>query len=308
MDELMPFDLVYAASRFMPTFVLHTSEMYFPCDMESYLEACDLVDGESKAAVMAGPLTNHSLEEGVDGRHLNAPDRRYNLAIRGGGDNPIIKGCRTEDLDMDVPILVYGSRVRSSGHVLVHFVPFYAYNGPTAVLGGTLWMGEHEADIEHVTAELLPGDDDSYELLGCYLSRHGAEMYYRADVLEGDEGRQDHKRVYVARGSHAHYPTAGAHARMYRCAYDVTDDGVSWRPRRVTPVYPTGSPHYDASTMGFMRVRGYMGGGYGRGGVSNLCLKAWYTHGLESGVDSEYLTDDRLVGAGRRVRENAHRK
>ena len=72
-----------------------------------------------------------------------------------------------------------------------------------------------------------------------------------------------------------------------------------WRPKHLHPVFLPTHKEFDPSTMGFMNIVGYMGDGWSGGSVSNLCLKKWFIDGHDDIVDSEYLTDDKMIKSGR---------
>ena len=167
--------------------------------MSRYLEQCCLVNPTTKQVVQPAPLSNEKLDA------LCACCQTFDLELVGGVSNPMVDGAPSDTLDSEVPVLVHV--VLRGTKTYIQYVLFYAYNGATAVLGGALWMGQHQADLENVTAEVEDG-----ELKGYYLSHHGEETFYRVDELELREQRHV---IYVARGSHANYPRAQAYRRFY---------------------------------------------------------------------------------------------
>jgi hypothetical protein len=138
---------------------------------------------------------------------------------------------------------------------------FYAYNGPAKfhltvgrVVDDHVRMstcGRHYGDWEHVTLRLVRARETSglpWRLQDVYLSRHAFSKWLGGISALRFSGR--HPIVYVARDSHAHYPSAGV--QYYRrAAYkdfgigSVAVDLEDW----------TGNgPAFDTSEPGHYRI------------------------------------------------------
>lgn len=252
--------------------------------MENYLKECCLVNPSTKEIVKKPPLTQKSMDE------LCPCCQQFDLAIVGGLENSVIYGSSNPTMNDEAPVYVHV--VQNGGKLYIQYALFYAYNGATAVLGGALWIGEHQADIENVTAEI-----ENNELKGYYLSHHGDETFYSVEDLEK---HGDRVKIYVARGSHANYPAPKAYRRVYGCAWDVADaNGYLWEPKKYVYLVNPDEPGYNPETMGFMRLRGHMGDGLTSGSVLNLPSKNWWMKGHEDATDDDgHLTDRQLYKAG----------
>lgn len=264
----------------MPCFALHSGEKCNPGRIDAYLAECCLVNPATRQPVKKAPLSNVALDAFCECQ------QEFDLELLGGASNPVASGERNERLDAAVPVLVH---VVKDGHITyIQYILFYPYNGATPVLGGVFWAGAHQADLENVTAEVHGSD-----LKGYYLSRHGDEVFYRTEDLEERDGR---RVIYVARGSHANYPSAGSFRRVYGCAYDVTDShGCTWQPETFTQLFNPGEPEYNPATMGFLRLRGHLGDGLSGGAVLNLPSKSWWSKGhVDADEEPCNLTDTRI--------------
>lgn len=268
--------------RHMPVWAFHERERYFPVDMEAYLRQCVLVDPATRTVVQTPPLSSAVVDA------LPAAQHHMDLAILGGTTNPIVAG-KLADARPYVHVVRLGSKT------YIQYVVFCAYNGPTAVLRGALWMGAHQADLENVTAVL---DTQTGACTGYYLSHHGDETLVEPGDMLHDGARVI---VYSAEGSHAHYSRVGAHKRLRGCAYDQTSSmGVRWRPQNYQFLVNPGEPGYDPTTMGFLRLEGCMGDGLTGGSVDALPLKPWWLNGVaENAEEPADLTDTRLYAAGK---------
>jgi hypothetical protein len=101
----------------------------------------------------------------------------------------------------------------------IQFWFFYPFNGPGRVevcLSGQLCAygqlvesGRHYGDWEHVTLRFL---NSNKELVSVFMSAHGSGHWFGPDEFNNGLGFDgSHPVVYVAKYSHAHYPTVGYH-------------------------------------------------------------------------------------------------
>jgi hypothetical protein len=113
---------------------------------------------------------------------------------------------------------------------------FYPFNGPgraeVCMTGNDCvenhWsqIGRHYGDWEQVTVRV---DNRSKQLISVYMSRHGGgQSFFRTRFPEFNG---TNPRIYVAKYSHAHYPTAGVHdyERVYETEWFGATQSVDLR-------------------------------------------------------------------------------
>jgi len=108
----------------------------------------------------------------------------------------------------------------------LQFWLYYPFNGPGRVqvcIVGICYdsqlneSGRHYSDWEHVTLRIL---NSTRELVGVFMSEHGAGRWFvKRDFGSALSFSGTHPLVYVAKYSHAHYPTAGRH--YYKSPFDI---------------------------------------------------------------------------------------
>ena len=276
--------------RFCPWFQFHENERYFPMTLADYMQQCDVVQAAAPVGVVAykGPLTSALLDQLCNQQPpWTATPYTFNLALREGTNNPLVQQPPPRPTPM-MPVHV----VETATHVLIQYLMFYAYNGPSLLMH-RLWAGAHEADLESVRARV---NRQSGLLEGYYLSHHGDSTFVTVDQLDQVEGRPV---IYVAQNSHAHYPL-GRHAyrRHYGCCYDYTGQGLRWRPEQLVRWVDPDTPGYDPVTMGHLRWRGYLG----RTHVAAFRLHDWWDGstdrtnvGVLDAADDDPLSDRQLT-------------
>lgn len=87
-------------------------------------------------------------------------------------------------------------------------------------------VGSHKTDIEFVRVYY----DDNEKPVRYYLSQHGRDqgMYLNYDKMQ--KNMNDRVNVYVAKGTHAHYPYKSIWVRGFCFANDITGDAFTWNP------------------------------------------------------------------------------
>lgn len=253
-------NLQQLVKRIAPCFVFHPDESYHLVDMSDYLAECDWrVNGK---VVQPAPLSNALIDE-------KAKEHKEwcqgSLALKDGIQSSVLYGQK----DLKVPLMVHA--VEKGDYIYVQFITFYAFNGPLPVLGGWVWAGSHQADVEHVTAIVR---NTSMALEGYYLSHHGEETFVPCHQLTKDPTTNKYV-IYVAIGSHAHYATRGYFNRYYGATFDETAEGTHWVPRHFRYVCLSTEPGFNPETMGFMHIMGNLGNSH----VANLASKPWFMNG-----------------------------
>ena len=264
-------------ARYCPWFRFHPDEAYYPVSVSQYLAHCDLLDplGEVK---VPGPLTPLLLDQilMLHPEWTSTP-YQYNVALKLGSHNPLVtaRGAPNDTLAVHV--------VEDDTHVYIQYLMFYAYNGASLLLNA-FPMGAHEADLESVRAKVCKATG---ALEGYYLSHHGDATWVTPDELEKEKGQVV---IYVAKGSHAHYARPMATKRHYGCCYDYTGRGLLWSPRAFERLYEPGEAQYDPKTMGYLRLRGYLG----RNSVAAFCLHDWWDASADVPAEADPLSDEAL--------------
>lgn len=269
-DEATTAALIEACA---PTFHFHNGECDFPISVDRYLAHTVVIDRATRTVVEhLTPPTNAILDQ-------LCGDEVYDLER--------LAYLHTSAQALP-PTLIHVVRGDNST-LYLQYILFYANNGPSWVPLLSAWIGTHQADVEHVTVEVVDGRPVAY-----HFSRHSDSDEVRVPVEELEPGPTPLSyHVYVARGGHSHYEHAGTHSRLCGITADVCDEeGVSFRPTQFMRLYAPDTPGYDPTTMGFLRLRnGRLGGGLSAvgtwtdrlgivGRVINLSARRWWTHGI----------------------------
>jgi hypothetical protein len=144
-----------------------------------------------------------------------------NLTVRRRSDAPI---AAISPNDQPVPYLTIGQETRGDITYDVVTVSFYYKDNPATGPGWQLQptnpkMGYHPDDMEFISIYYLEGSPQKV-----FMSAHsvgGGNGTWTS--YENCEFRDGFLVVYVARNSHANYPTAGTQYRIYGFANDVTE-------------------------------------------------------------------------------------
>jgi len=146
-------------------------------------------------------------------------------------------------------------------YVDLQFWFFYPFNGPGkfhVTIGRVVddhvrvdTCGRHYGDWEHVTLRLVRAAGQSglaWRLQDVYLSRHAFSKWLGGVSTLRFSGR--HPIVYVARDSHAHYPSAGVHyyRRVWCKNFGIGSAAVDLED------WSNNGPMFDASQPGHYRI------------------------------------------------------
>jgi hypothetical protein len=248
-------ECLYLIETYGPIMKLHPNEKYLMDDPEAFLDAgltalsralayntgendydtFKIQDQSDVPIPYTGAFTDlwHAAQN--DPRRTN-PAFRYwmtvNDAQKPGNQSRAIAQVRVNETDT---------------YVDLEFWFFYPFNGPGKfrVTVGSIFTdyvemdtcGRHYGDWEHVTVRLVPAPTmPSAKVQSVYLSRH-TDSIWITDLTQL-QFKGVHPVVYVARDSHAHYPTANPHIYYLRPwsydfkigtaavdLYDMTADG-----------------------------------------------------------------------------------
>lgn len=200
-DGLAPADLL---ARYQPITVLSQGELFAPSAVEDFLADATLqrraADGSYEPAAMPEPgLPVHG-----DGWRL---DHRC-AAIAGP-----VSTVQCYDPASQGPSVVYGRYEVIGGTTVLSYWLFYEHNfwSHPALPFGAAWQA-HEGDWEVVHVVL----DDRRTPVEAAYSQHCTGQRRAWDDVPQAPGT-DHPIVFVARGSHANYFTAGVHPFAPAC-------------------------------------------------------------------------------------------
>lgn len=175
------------------------------------------------------PLTKHS------GRRVFVKRRVDDYPLAGIGNDP------------PMPYLTIGNETRGDIQYKVVTVSFYYNDNPATGPGWQLQptnrnLGYHPDDMEFISIYYL--DDEPTKV---YFSAHSVGQGNGTWMdFSNCQSKADYLVVYVARNSHANYPNAGTHYRIYGAANDVTESNgpnraYSWQ--EMTPSYDWSNGH-----------------------------------------------------------------
>lgn len=228
-------DIESLVTDYKPVFVFSKEEKYYPCSAEYIISHSQLYSDDTMIYDY-GEVTDTILGSNV-GNSLKINPESYRGQIETA---PVYYFTRQSDYFIDIVFFLY-----------------FTYNGAFNVLG--ISVGDHEADIEHVTLRL---DLVTRQVIAIYYSAHS------------DEGRWIDKKdikfidkrpiVYVAKYSHAMYHTEGRQWRIMGFANDKTDFGFAWNDYDLTGVEED-SPRWMSYT-----------GKWSRDGVNSVIVKDWW--------------------------------
>ena len=252
---------------FGPVMKLHSTERYLMDDPEYILnsgktalqwgivhhpEVYDTfsIEGVRTAAVVSGAALPGVCQQSQHDPRASRSDFRSWLHI----DDSLISGNQSRAKAF-VSVLEAADRT----YVDLQFWFFYPYNGPGkfhVTIGRVVddhvrmnTCGRHYGDWEHVTLRLVRAAGLSgfaWRLQDVYLSRHSISKWLGGVSALRFSGQ--HPIVYVARDSHAHYPSAGVqyYRRVWYRNFGIGSGAVDLEDWTDTgPVFDTSQPgHY----------------------------------------------------------------
>lgn len=257
---------------YKPVIYLHSEEKYYPILAEDYFLHSETSMHEENGAVLIPP-GEMSMEEIYDLN--NTGKKRTNFyfeipySVRWGSD-PAFHTDKNGNLKMPIYAIAYVKEREGVPKIYVHYMFLYGHNGGYRPLKVNLMkLGEHKADLEHITIEI---DQKTKKLERLFLAAHGREgVWMEADHKDLEYEGNTHPVVYSAKGSHATYPRAGVYIRIFGFANDHTKKAVRWDPD-VIRVYFEEDERFKPETMGWIYHRGE----YAKDHVDSVALKDWF--------------------------------
>lgn len=258
------------ADQHKPFVLLHPRESNNPIDVETYLTASELLDGEDGNIIIPAPLNSQILDDNKN----TIPDGAT-LRIIESKEDEIKAGTPNTALNT-VPF--YCRFKETTDFIYLTYIFVYGYNWNYPVFFNWFPTGAHWSDFEHVTLEL---EINSLALTRVYFGAHrkvDGKWVDAADVKMTD-GRVT---VYSSRGSHGCYYEESFYLRAGGFANDSVGTATPWIADTVFLVYDDSQPEYVPSTMGFLTFDGT----WGNGKITGMQRK-FFWNAPETGDESE---------------------
>lgn len=196
-------DFELLALIFQPIVYLHSNEMYYPLNINTYFNSTNIYDRQSQQIIKSIQSSTERYNDTI-GRKLKYDKLKYGQQ----NVNDVPMYYRINQMDNDIYIT---------------YVFFYGYNGVPKIFG-FIPIGRHYADIEHITLKLTQ-ISSTYSINSIYLSYHANGHWIKANNIEYDG---THPILYSAKFTHAMYSKPGAFIRFYGFANDVANKGIKW--------------------------------------------------------------------------------
>lgn len=264
--------LTQLALKYQPIIYLHSDEPHFPIDFEDYL-----AEAKIKNKVNGVTFKSHiKLDATIFGEWLmNFPflnDTGHTLYLPRGMQSAIIDQNNPTDLELQqVPLYVH-PLARKQGQrtdLLLRYSHLYAYNDSQPLCSCSQWqVGQHFADLEHVTANVSVSKRGDVDLTAFYNSRHNGGVWLAPDELEFEDSRPV---VYSSLYSHASYNRVGKFKRYWSVVKDRCDRGKRWDSEKLVTL-----PNSLSEAPVNLRWALFRGD-WGDGRVSGFPSKDWWT-------------------------------
>jgi len=231
--------------RFAPQVRLHSRELYFPAEVNWYLQRCQCqirTGLNDKDPILlprpVDPKALANLQHCLNGRFFYSKGISKIMSpfyLRIVEPNTVYG--RPQELDQ-CPVYTHVYQ-NNEYEIDIQYFFFYAYNGP--LLSYLPSAGIHEGDWEHITFRLkVPSSDvenpEKYTLLALHTARHAKEG--RWYLLDGSKRYSDtlkftedgHPIIYSSKFGHTSYVSCGRQKRFvpFGMIDDYTDDQGKW--------------------------------------------------------------------------------
>jgi hypothetical protein len=257
--------------------------------MSAYIRACQLKNeltqqdfklpevaaSPSKAhmgAAKSESLTPELLGEWVE--RYPEIQQGHTLYLPQGAASELVSDYQPNDASLQaVPLYVHttGNRVINlfgDREIYIQYCHTYAWNGKQPLCGLPFaTAGEHQADIEHVTAHVVASQSGHLSLRRMYFARHNGGVWLEGEALQFED---THPVVYPSKNGHASWHTPGFHLRYYGVVADRCKKGRRWFSQTLHRLYDTYEENLPDLRWCLFR------GDLGNGAVANFCLKSWW--------------------------------
>lgn len=214
-----------------PVLYLHSDENYFPVSIEDYMSKSQLLDFKDNIVIdYNSPVVSHiQKSKDLDGQ----------CSLR-----PNLKEFKNDQNTLpQTPY--YANMYFKDPFDYIQYSFIYPFNGPYNICG--IVVGDHNADLEHITVEI---SQETQDITRIYFSRHSdreGKWVLKKDI----QFENGHPVIYVALNSHANYNTTGTQFRILGFANDKTEKThLRWIPDQVVVI--------DGQTL-WNQFRGHLG-------------------------------------------------
>lgn len=239
-------------NRFIPILYIHPDEKTSPMSVNTYINNCELCVGGSKKKIQKNIFCKPVIIRKNNNILLNKGEiilplqSKYNII-----PDKYMNYCGKSYLPQRhvinlIPI--YGLVEYYKNFIDIIYIFNYYYNNSYKWCG--IYVGgEHQADIEHIrirvknNSNLLFNENsiknNEYIIQSIYFSAHTSDQGRWVkfnDIKWYNNKPNGQPMVYVAKGSHANYPSPGTWYRIFGFANDKTknkDKSIKWQPNEV---------------------------------------------------------------------------
>jgi len=192
------------ALRYAPVFYFHEYEKSFPIEInDKNLKDSFLMEKDKK--IIDGPTIQEMLS--FKNENVSLYWKEQSLYDR-----------------KDIKIY-YVITYLEENYVLIQYVLIYKYNDAI----GPCKLGAHMGDVEHMSVYVK-----NEKIEKVYFSAHSGpqgQWKSRNEIRFIDKNKEKFA-VYVAKGSHAHYPNSGTQIRIFCIANDQCSNKIPWYPSK----------------------------------------------------------------------------
>jgi len=235
-------------NRFIPILYLHPKELTSPISVEKYIENCELCIGGKKKKMQKFPwsiprivrknksvlLSKGRVKFPLPIRYQIIPDKYLDYQGKYNLPNPV-------SIDL---IPIYGKVEYYEDYIDIIYIFNYYYNNSYKFYG--IYVGgEHQADIEYIRVRVKKSiklnekiKSYPYDISEIYFSAHTIDQgrWVKSKNIDWYNNIPNGRPIiYVAKGSHANYPSPGIWHRIFGFANDRTKKkgAIKWNPSNV---------------------------------------------------------------------------
>jgi len=267
-----------AVNKFRPIMYLEAKDKYRPLNFNAYINEAALK--HVKTGVIVANFLDPIKFARILKEHPEYCSNQYTLFLPGGLDSNCIKKWQPSVEDIQkVPLYVHVYQdPEKPDTAYISYTHMYAYNGPTHLFG--LPLGEHYADLEHVTVEV---EKDQASLNRVYFSKHNGGSWVDKSLLIMEGQRPV---VFSARNSHASYEYPQVCSRFYGAVADIAGPGIKWDVQNLI-VIPD-DPAYALPENAWLSM---FEGSLGNASVTSFKGKSWWNNmDVEKSWNETYFT------------------
>ncbi len=241
------------ATRFVPVFVFRSDEKAFPIAINDLTlkDTTVFASNTDNVALRAAPTVQFLTENSNIKQNSTLLWSEKSLHQKYDPSTCFVHYCYT------------APQYSPSGLTLLQYFLEYRVNDAFKCCGCCpCEVGFHQGDLEHISIYIDEKDEKIGPIIDrVYFSAHSnaqGQWKKRPEIEYYDE-KQQRIVAYIARGSHAFYPTGGTQWRVFGVANDICAKGVGSEDSIVWNVQPNQMIEADENNPLWMKYPGYMG-------------------------------------------------